>query len=549
MDTQRTHLQGQQQTDAQGELLGYAEAMAPFTYKTKPLDHQRAHFEKHAREARFALLWEQGTGKTKEMIDELALMIAEKRIGCILLVAPNGVHRNWLTDEIPKHMPDEIRDRIHPFIYQSNKASTKWHKRALDRCVGIDGKLPMLIFSYDGFMTDAGKKAAWRLLQRGDCCYILDEAHHIKTPGAKKTKSILASSKYAPVRRIMTGTPIAVGPFDLYSQLKFIDEHIWDDIGCSTFAAYKTFFGVWEKGYNKKQGREFPILVRYRNLDILQKKLDKISTRVLKDDVLDLPPKLFTTRYYEMTRQQAEIYETLKSEFMYDHGNGKFTNASLAIVRLLRFQQVLCGYLPFEDELGNRGVEVIPGGNPRLDLLHECIEDLPHQAIIWARFTKDIDLILDRIKAMGKRAGRYDGQCGSDELERTKRGFNAGELDFFVGNQSMGSEGLTLNAGKSTIYYNNTFRYIHRRQSEDRNHRFGQDGAVHEFEALPDDPYAAFREPGEVQRTPSGPVRGVLYTDLIAQDTVDEHFVRNLLAKQALSDQITGDRVKEWLSI
>lgn len=514
--------------------------------KTKPLQHQREHFEAHAMKPAFAILWEQGTGKTKEAIDEITAHIQAGTVEAVLLVAPNGVHRNWLTDELPKHMPDEVMARIHPHIYQPVKAGTKWHKRAVDRCIRSPD-IPMLLFNYDGFMTDAGKKAAWKLLTTKKCMYILDEAHHIKTPGAKKTKSIVASSRYAPVRRILTGTPVSVGPFDLFTQLKFIDETIWDDIGCATFQAYKTFFGVWEKGYNKKQGREYPVLVSYRNIDILNKKLATVSSRVLKDDVLDLPAKLYTNRYYEMTSQQAAVYERLKEDFMYDHGNGKITNASLAIVRLLRFQQVLCGYLPFEDEEGVKGVEIIPGGNPRLDCLHEAIEDLPHQAIIWARFQTDIDLILDRIKAMGKKACRYDGKCSDEDLERSRQGFNAGEFDFFVGNPAKGSEGLTLNVGKSTYYYNNTFRYIHRVQSEDRNHRFGQEGVMHDVPLAPEDPYAAYRDkplaPVEHQRR-----LGVLYTDLIAQDTVDEHFIRNLLAKHDIASKITGDQLKSWIS-
>lgn len=495
-----------------------------YTPKTTPLGHQSAQFEAHARAAAFAILWEQGTGKTKEAIDEIALAIEEGRVEAVLVVAPNGVHRNWLSDELPKHMPDRIMERLHPHIWQTQKADTKWHQKAVDRLMKTE-KIPFMLFSYDGFMTDKGKKAVWKLLQKFKTFYLLDEAHKIKTPGAKKTISIVASSKYAPVRRILTGTPVAKGPFDLFTQLKFIDETIWDEIGCRTFEAFKTYFGVWEKKHNHKTGRDYPVLIEYRNIDVLNRILDKVSSRVLKEDVLDLPPKLYTNSYYDMTPQQAQIYERLKQEFMYDHGDGKITNASLAIVRLLRFQQVICGYLPFEDEEGNRGVEMIPGKNPRLDLLHESVEDVNHQQIIWARFTKDIDLIIDRLKGDGKKCSRYDGSLGDDELERNKLAFNAGETDYFVGNPAKGSEGLTLVGAKSAIYYNNTFNFIHRLQSEDRCHRIGQDGVVHEGHGL-----------------------GVLYRDLICNDSVDGHYIRNLLAKQDIASKITGDQLKKWLT-
>lgn len=515
-----------------------------YTPKTKPLDHQRKQFEEHGLEPAWALLWEQGTGKTKELLDEMGALISNGVVNAVIVIAPNGVHMNWLKDEIPKHVPEELRSRLHPHVYQTVKAETKWHQRAVDKCVKSEG-IPMMLFSYEGFVTPKGKKAAWRLLQHKDVLFIADEAHHIKTPGAQKTKTILAASKYTNHKRISTGTPVAVGPFDLYSQLKFVKYDIWDQIGCSTFAAFKTFFGVWEKGYNKKQGREYDVLVSYKNLHILNEILNSISSRVLKSEVLDLPPKLYTNRYYEMTPKQRELYEALEEEFMIDWGDGRITNASLAIVRLLRFQQVLCGYIPFEDEMGNKGVEMIAGKNPRLDCLHEAVEDLPHQAIVWARFTKDIDLIADRLRGDGKKISRYDGTMSDDQLLKSKQAFNAGETDFFLGNQAMGSEGLTLNGAKSTFYYNNTFRFIHRLQSEDRNHRIGQDGAEHEVH-VQEDPYAQWQD-APPEKVPSRQV-GVLYTDLICQDSVDEHFIRNLLAKQDVASKITGDQLKAWIS-
>lgn len=516
-----------------------------YTAKTKPLDHQLRQFEEHGLEPAWALLWEQGTGKTKELLDEMGALIDAGKINAVMVVAPNGVHRNWLTDEIPKHVSDELQQRLHPHIYQSVKSKTKWHQRAVERCLQSNG-IPMLLFSYDGFLTDEGKRAAWHLLKNKNVLFILDEAHHIKTPGAQKTKRLLAASQYTNYKRIATGTPVAVGPFDLFSQLKFVKNDIWDEIGCNTFNAFKTYFGVWEKGYNKKQGREFPVLVSYKNLDKLKAIVDSISSRVLKEDVLDLPPKLYTNRYYEMTPQQLDLYERLREEYMVDWGDGRVTNASLAIVRLLRFQQVLCGYLPFEDEEGQRGVEMISGKNPRLDCLHEAVEALPHQAIIWARFIKDIDLIADRLRGDGKRVCRYDGTCSEEQLAKAKQGFNAGEFDFFLGNQAMGSEGLTLNVAKSTFYYNNTFRFIHRLQSEDRNHRYGQDGTEHEV-AVQEDAWSKWRD----EPTPTVPSRqvGVLYTDLIAQDSVDEHFIRNLLSKQDVASKITGDSLKQWISV
>lgn len=486
-----------------------------YTPLTEPMKHQHDQFMAHGSEKTYALFWEQGTGKTKESIDEMCLLIELGLIDAVLLVAPNGVHKNWLTDEIPVHMPQKYRDMLVPMIYKTESAAAKWHQMKLDRTIRANG-IPMLLFSYDGFCTDRGKKAAWSLLRKRKCLYILDEAHHIKTPGAKKTKTIVASGRYAPYKRLLTGTPVSAGPFDVYSQMKFLDEGFWNDIGCNSFQAFKTRFGIWEKGFNRKLGREYPVLVSYRDLDVLQEKLKTMSSRVLKEHVLDLPPKIHNNWYYEMTPQQERVYNQLREEFLYDHGDGRITNASLAIVRLLRFQQVLCGYLPFEDEEGARGIELIPGGNPRLDSLHEAVSGFDKPYIVWARFTKDIELIKDRLESDGHKVATYYGGNSNDQNERHKLGFQAGDFNVFLGNPAKGAEGLTLNQAKWTYYYNNSFRLIHRLQSEDRNHRKGQTDQVG-------------------------------YTDMICEDSVDEHYVRNLVQKVDVAAKVTGDQIKEWL--
>ena len=78
-----------------------------------------------------------------------------------------------------------------------------------------EGGFPWLLFGYEGFMTKAGKKAAWKFLRDHRVFYILDEADRIKTPGAKRAISILASGVYAPYKQILTGTPITKAPFDV----------------------------------------------------------------------------------------------------------------------------------------------------------------------------------------------------------------------------------------------------------------------------------------------------------------------------------------------
>lgn len=494
--------------------------MTEYEYKTDPFSHQARLFMETRDMAAHALLWEQGCGKTKPMIDTAAYLYERGEIDAVMVVAPAGVERNWVTDEIPAHLPDRLVARTHSLFWRTKSSKTKWHKAEIDAIVKYKG-LSFFCISYDGFMSTLGKRAAWRFLRRRRCLYILDESDDIKTPKAKRTRSIVASGKYAPYRRIMTGTP-ADKPFDIYSQLRFIDTKIWARLGMENFYAFKHHFAEWftaaeaqealgyDPGYDK--------LVEYKNLDELAAILASVSDRLLKEDVLDLPPKLYTKVWFDLTPRQRSLYNQLRDELEIELEDGRVVDGNLAITRLLRLQQITCGYMVTDRD---DPIELCDKTNPRLDCTIAHLERLPHQTIVWARFIHDIDQLCD---ALGARACRYDGTLSDDECERSKMEFNAGDRDFFIGNPQKGSRGITLNAAKTSVYYSNSFKLRDRLQSEARPHRIGQTGVEHEGHGF-----------------------GILYADVLATDTVDLKLVGALRAKFNVAAELTGDRLREWI--
>lgn len=474
-----------------------------------PFNHQRDIFEKTRDLTMWSLFLEMGTGKTRITIDTAAWLYSRGEIDAMLVLAPNNVHGLWITDELPKHLHPDV-DHF-GYCYSSNKAKTKDQERKVEALLEYKG-FAVLAMSYDSMTTDAGKTVARKFLSQRRCLYVLDESTRIKNPTAIRTKTVLASAKFAKYRRILTGTPITNGPFDVYSQMKFLSEDFWKPHGFASFTVFKQFFGVFRKMTNQHTGRLFDQCVAYQNLPILQRILEQASSRVLKEDVLDLPPKIFSNRYFDMTPTQQRMYEELRNDFVtrMDSGEDDIV-AGLAIVRLMRLQQITCGYIPTEPD---RPVVMIGDKNPRLDLLADITEDIPHQAIIWSRFTKDIDLICD---LLGKKAVRYDGQVDENGRIEALNKFHGGEAQFFVGNPAACSEGLTLTEAKTVIRYTNNFKLAERLQSDDRAHRIGQDKSVH-------------------------------YIDLICQGTIDQHIVKSLLSKFDIASQLTGDTLKQWLA-
>ena len=500
--------------------------MGEYEFRTKPFDHQTRIFNETRDVKAHALLWEQGCAKTKPTIDIACYNFLRCTIDAMLIVAPPGVERNWLSDEIPVHMPEPVLKRAHLFFWRTKKAQTKWHEAAFQKCLIHDG-LAVFAISYEAFMTKRGKAAIWAFLRRRRVFYIVDEGHNIKTPKAKRTRSIVNSARYAEYRRLLTGTP-GDKPFDLYSQLKFVRPDIWNQVHAHNFHAFKHHFGEWldreefkiENGYDLGYDK----LLDYKNLEQLNSILRSVSDRVLKEDVLDLPPKLYTKVYFEMTPRQRAMYEELREEYILELQNGAVVDGALAIVRLLRLQQIACGYAV---SAADEPIELCDKTNPRLDASLGFLENINHQVIIWSRFRFDRDLLSD---ALGKRAVRYDGTMDEDEAERSKLAFNAGDAQYILGSAQKGGSGLTLlgnkRAGnaKTTYYYSNTFKLIERLQSEDRNHRPGAEGSEHGEHGF-----------------------GVLYGDACCEDTVDMQIIRSLRDKFDIASKITGDTLREWI--
>jgi len=498
--------------------------MKPFPYKTSPFDHQRRIFEDTWSKEAFAIFAEQGTGKTKIILDTAAKLYMEGRIDALLVVAPRGVAVNWINEEIPRHLSDAVVPATLGMVWRSTAAGTKKHEAAEKAVLSHKG-LAVVSVGYEAIVTTKGRDFARKFLTRRRVLFVADESHAIKSPGAKRVRAILAAAKLAPYRRALTGTPASQSPFDVYTQIRFCDGDYWKQFGLGSFLAFSTFFGIWNAAVNHSTGQGYKTLVAYQNLNLLHKWLAQISVRVTKEDTLDLPPKLYSTRTFEMTPEQRRLYNSLVSDFVAVMANGAEISAPLAIVRMLRLQQVACGYLPNEkfDEDGypTGNVELVSlGENPRLELLRETCEALPSgaKALIWARFTEDINQIVATLAKDGRRVVRYDGKVKDKERSAAIEAFQNGDAEFFVANPAAGGTGITLHAAKTVIYYSNSFKLVDRQQSEDRAHRAGLLHPVH-------------------------------YTDIVAAGTIDVHVLKSLQQKINVAAAVTGDKLREWVTL
>ena len=215
-----------------------------------------------------------------------------------------------------------------------------------------------------------------------------------------------------------------------------------------------------------------------------------------------------------MTPEQTTHYMAMKRTAMLVLDDD-LVIAQQAMTQLLRLQQILCGYIPTDD-----GIKEIP--TRRLDAMAEAIEEMTGKVIIWARFRRDIEQIVERLqKDYGDNSvGAYYGDTSDEDREALVVNFQDPdhETRFFVGNPQTAGYGLTLTAAHNVLYFSNDFNLETRVQSEDRCHRIGQ-------------------------------THNVTYVDLITEGTVDEHIVRTLQNKIKLAGAALGEEMRQWLNL
>jgi SNF2 family DNA or RNA helicase len=435
-----------------------------FQFKTQPRDHQRKTFELSKDAPVFGYFLEMGLGKTKIAIDVAAHLYANGKIDTMLITAPNGVHRQWVNEQLPAHMPDFIKTRA--VIYQSNHTK-KWLKEWNDTVEYQDG-LRVFAFHREAFQSDKGVSFARIALDTGRAIWHLDESVAIKTPGAKRTKNILKLAPLAPYRRILSGAPVTKGIEDLFTQFKFLNEDI---LGFRSFYTFRNYYCETAPIPGAPAGAVR--IVGYKNVDELQQQIDAWSVRYEAADCLDLPERVYKTVEVEWDKKQQKIYTDLRDDLLAEIGDGTLVTAEQIIVRMLRLQQVLCGHT--KDSEGN----VIEVPTNRIKTVTEIMEEVSDKVLIWARFHKDIDMLRDALKEY--RPVTWDGRTSDADRDAAKKAFiNDDDVRVFIGNPSAAGTGLDglQHASHTMIYYSNSFDASDRWQSEARLFRDGQRGTV-----------------------------------------------------------------------
>ena len=475
-----------------------------YNFKTKPYAHQMTALEKSWDKSEYGYFMEMGTGKSKVLVDNMAMLYDKGKINGAVIIAPKGVYRNWLSQEIPNHLPSHVQHKTVLWTASSSKAKDKEYRQLFES----DDDLHILIVNVEALSTKRGLEFVAKFLNCHETLLAIDESTTIKNPKAKRTKSILLLSKRAKYRRILTGSPVTKSPLDLYTQCNFLNEFL---LGFSSYYAFRNrYANMIDKNFG---GRRVQLIGSYKNLDELANSIKAFSYRVLKDECLDLPEKVYTRREVELTDEQEQAYSTMKSAAL-ALLKGKMATAPHVLTQLMRLHQITCGHLKNDDET------ITEIKNNRLKELLYLLEEVEGKVIIWANYIYDIKNI---VKAISEEYGadsivEYYGNISAEQRQKNIEKFQDPNSNarFSIGNPQTGGYGITLTAANTVIYYSNGYDLEKRLQSEDRAHRIGQKNSV-------------------------------TYIDLIAPKTVDEKIVKALRKKMNIANEIMDEDFREWI--
>jgi len=488
--------------------------------KTQGMKHQLDALQRMVGRKTYALFMEQGTGKTWTLLADAERLYAKGTIDTVLVVAPNGVHLNWVNREIPAHMEGNIVARA----WRSGAGVR--HMKSLEelfrpRREGESVPLRFLAVNIDALVTKKGYEFCERFLLSGNALILLDESSRIKNPDAARTKALMRLRRYCKGARIASGTPVTNSPVDVFAQMEFLESGL---LGTTSYRAFVSEYAdvlpnthpLMQNMVRRNPRAAFAQIIarnpdgspRWRNLDKLQKLLEPQSFRVLKKDCLDLPEKIYKTITFELNSDQQKAYDKMQDELRIDLGDNTELPVS-ELAALIKLQQITSGYVNTP-----MGVRYVSDENPRLKSFMDAVEDVDGKFIVWARFREELDAIRDALTDAGIACVQYHGGVSRDDREAAVDQFQNGDVRVFVGQPQSGGIGLTLTAAETVFYFSNDFNLETRLQSEDRAHRIGTR-------------------------------RNVVYIDIAAESTIDEQIARNLQRKKRTAAIVLGDAPAE----
>lgn len=449
-----------------------------YKFKTEPRKHQARAINKCYGLHATALFMDMQTGKSKTAIDMVSAHRMEGHILGVLVLVKLSLRRNWVK-QFELHCPIDYD------IYLPNTTD----KKGFERWISKSSDFKVMVAGWESLSVGGMAAMCERyLLSLRSSAIIGDETTFIAGHKAARSDVAVSLARMSEYRYALTGTPAEEGPMNLYMQFEFLDPNV---IGIGDYYAFRNRYAVMG-GYRPTEGRmkgKPTQIVGYQNMDELMELIGPHTFQVLKTEAYDLPPKRYEVREVQLSKMQREIYNKVKREKIIEMGDDEHVLEN-TLELALRLHQIAGGYTVVPREVQHRKMTgeivtkkvydpirvVAPEDNPKIIELMSIIEETrgKKQGIVWVVYSPEIADIVQVMRAAGIKVGELHGGIDDPKRQPIVDAFERGELDWMVANAATGGMGFTMMAAEVSVFFNNTFKAIDRKQAEDRCYGDGQ---------------------------------------------------------------------------
>ena len=436
----------------------------------KRFKHQQKEWDDHRYAEARAYLWQPRTGKSRMTVESAVALHEALEIGGVLVLAPNGVHTQWVVEQVPRwgygmthawrFSDPRNREKWEAFL----RHLTAWHTGMIS-CG--ERQLYWLSVNTESLIRDEVREAIKQFKRLvGGAMLVLDESDEYGRPGSKRTGVARGLARQFEYRRILTGTVIDESPLNAFSQFEIMRK---EALGHRTFGSFKAEFATYEQvGFG---ARRFPKLVGYRNLDLLRDRMAPWSSVVLRSDCDDLPEIMQVHRQIEMAPNQIKWWNAVKKKLILeleDLGENRVFAGGAALVKL---QQIEGGFFKRED--GTLESLVPLEHNPKMLALTEEVTQHDSQVIAWFAYVHEIRAAREYLAGKGIDCVEYHGQMNMAERERGLEEFKRGKHVALLGQPAAGGKGRDMSAASKIVYFSHVPRAVIRGQSMERATKMG----------------------------------------------------------------------------
>lgn len=426
-----------------------------------------------------------GLGKSNEAMN-LAIY-NKKQYGykhCLIICCINSSKYNWVID-IHDHTQGQYSAYILGTRWRRGKKSTRSDTGGAEKLADLvtghmygkdsEPKLPyFIILNIEALRYRKGKQylitqELLNWISRGDIgMCIIDEVHKNCSPTSQQGKQLIEMKMRGsqPVMYLpMTGTPIVSRPTDLYLPLKLVEAHY-----------YKSFY-AWCNQFVISGSYGQTDVIGYKNIPYLKSMLQCNMIRRLKEEVLDLPPKIHYTEYVENTPYQQKLYQQVAEGII--HNREGIVKSLNPLSQFLRLRQVNGSPELIDDTLKVDSSYLAK--NAKLQRLMEILEDVHERGEKCLIFSNWVEPLRTLYRFISKRYKTccFTGTMDAEVREKHKRVFMTNpEYTVMIG--TIGAMGTThtLTAAQNVIFYDEPWTPSDKEQAEDRAYRIGTTKAL-----------------------------------------------------------------------